>query len=98
VSTYRNVPGFEPFKASQSGRSLVDYGDEHQLRARTFADQYGHEWVLVTKWRKDRGWTQITLDPDDRPVFTTFGEREGDAWTLTKAHLDAEGIQIVEQS
>lgn len=91
-STYRNVPGFTPFKASQSGNSLVS-GDGQQVTVRTMVDQDGNEYTLITKWRRNRGATQIALDDLDRPLKYRFhAEREGDAFEALVAALAEDRI------
>jgi hypothetical protein len=50
---------------------------------------------LLTKWRRNRGATQIVLDDLDRPNWRTFSpHREGNAWEAMKKVLADDGIVL----
>jgi hypothetical protein len=62
---------------------------------RDMVDAKGESYTLITKWRKNRGATQILLDSLDRPLMRTFHpEREGDAWEEMKAKLELDKIVL----
>jgi hypothetical protein len=56
-------------------------------------DRKDNEYTLITKWRANRGATQIVLDSLDRPfMHRHHPEREGDAFEALVEALADDGV------